>query len=559
MSSMTRPDSLFVGPQGDDDRYELLRACGEGGEGQVYEGQLLVEGHPQAVAIKMSRRGQKEPEPAFAARAEAWQAQIRIVQSIRHTSIVGMRETFIGLTPHRLLERPASQAIYLAMHWVEGPNLSTWAADHPERNFRIIKDILISVAAGLSHLHTGVDTGGRAIFHRDVKPSNVIIADDGKVVLVDFGLALGEARMPTGGGTPGYIAPEVRRSGAFSAASDLYGLAAIAFFLITGRHPSDEDTIERFRRDLDAAPFVAHLPLLGDVVLAGLQPEPSDRPTSVAAWARQLEGAGSTTPYPGGDLPPPAPNVPAPPTPPVVREHELRRPHRGRRNLAVFAALATLLGAFLLSRQSGGGESGNLDAAAPTTQPDTTLPPTTSTSSTSTSTSSTSTTVPPTTTTVATAAAAPPVMRLGIPSPSSEDSNDPTILRPAGLGGNTWAFAPNTINGTAYDRVLGMGWCSGCLDGSTTSGYIEYNLTREFKRMTATVGQLDKSNQATGTFRFEVIADGVQRSSVTLPFGKSAPVDLDVTGVLRLRLTVTRTSSPVNAITGWGDPKITRA
>ena len=353
MSSMTKPDSLLVGPPGDDDRYELLRACGEGGEALVYKGQFPVEGQAQAVAIKMSRRGPEEPEEAFIARAKAWQAQIRIVQSIRHPSIVGMRETFIGLTPHRHLERPASQAVYLAMLWVEGPNLSTWVPDHPERTFRIIRGILISIASGLSHLHTGVDTDGRSIFHRDVKPSNVIITDDDKVVLVDFGLARGEARKPAGGGTPGYVAPEVRREGKFSAASDLYGLAGIAFYLITGRHPSDKDDIETFRRALEAAPFVARLPLLGDVVLAGLQPEPSDRPTGVAAWVRQLEGAGSTTPYPGGDLPPPAPDVPAASAPLVVPEDEVgrRRRRRRRRTLAVFATLLVVaLAAAILTR-----------------------------------------------------------------------------------------------------------------------------------------------------------------------------------------------------------------
>ncbi len=544
MSFMTRPDSLFVGPPGDDDRYELLRACGEGGEGQVYEGQFAVEGHPQSVAIKVGRQQHEESDADFRARAEVWQAQIRIVQSIRHTSIVGMRETFIGLTPHRLSERPTSQAVYLAMLWVEGPNLSTWAADNPTRNFRSIKDILISIAAGLSHLHIGVDTGGRAIFHRDVKPSNVIITADHRVVLVDFGLALGEARMPAGGGTPGYIAPEVRRSGAFSAASDLYGLAAIAFFLITGRHPSDEDTIDTFRRDLDAAPFVAHLPLLSDAVLAGLQPEPADRPVSVAAWARQLEGAGSTSPYPGGDLPPPAPEVPPAPPPPEAMEVDEQPEHPGRRRLAVLAAtalLAALLGAFILSLNPRGSDeqAGNL-GVAPTVlnTTTTTLPPTTSTSSTSTSTS-TSTTLATTTTA---AEPAPP-----------QDSflSDLEPAETSGVGAS-----PQTglvkINGVSYAHGVTFS-NSFCRDKQ----YADYDLSRTFSTFRAKAG-LPDTGRSDSPVILIVYLDGRNVFEKEFQLGQAADLNLNVSGKLRIRFETTRVNPKYCPAVALGDPLLSK-
>ena len=124
---------------------------------------------------------------------------------------------------------------YLVMELVVGKTLreimSKFTKIEPSRAL----DVVASVLAGLSALHRA------GIVHRDVKPENIILANDGRIKVTDFGLARPTSETKTAGtpllGTVAYIAPEVLRGEQLDSRSDLYSVGVVLFELVTGTQP----------------------------------------------------------------------------------------------------------------------------------------------------------------------------------------------------------------------------------------------------------------------------------------------------------------------------------
>ena len=192
---------------------------------------------------------------------------------------------------------------FLAMKFIGGGPLSALIRQGPipvDRSVAILKP----VASALDYAH---DAG---IVHRDVKPANVLLVDDGSAYLTDFGIAraLAESRGSSTGsgitGTPGYMAPEQARSPRPDPRSDVYSLGCLAYEMLTGRAPFQGETpMDVMLRHILEAPtpprsWLPALPVAVETaVLKAMAKDPTQRWSRAGLFVQALEEAGAV----GGD------------------------------------------------------------------------------------------------------------------------------------------------------------------------------------------------------------------------------------------------------------------
>ncbi len=316
---MTEPQRL--GP------YRLVERIGEGGMGVVHLG---ISPDGDLVAIKALRPwlvGGHDGRERFGREVAA----LRRVRGDRVAQVVDADVE--------------SDVPYIVTRYVRGPSLERVVRDHGPLSAAALGRLASGLAAALASVHAA------GVIHRDVKPGNVLLADDGPV-LIDFGVAraVDETRLTATGlviGTPGYLAPETVNGREPSPATDIHGWAATVAFAATGRPPygtgPDAVVLDRIRRgehDLDGIE-----PRLAALLHRGLAVEPDRRPllselhhrlaTPDADANSVVLPAGPTAPVPRRaatrvDLPPvaPAPSpVPAAPSaiPPVASRPPVAR------------------------------------------------------------------------------------------------------------------------------------------------------------------------------------------------------------------------------------------
>lgn len=206
--------------------YELICEIGRGGMGIVYEAHQ--PGLSRNVALKMLRRtGETQAEDLARLRNEA-----ESIARLDHPAIVAVHD--MGSSDGQF---------WFTMQLVGGKNLSHYAShfrDDPIAAVRIVQKI----AEAVEHAHR------RGILHRDLKPGNILLDEQGRPHVSDFGLArrvdYDSSLTQTGAilGTPSYLAPEqLADPRGVTTAADVYGLGAILYFLLTGRPPIVADSI----------------------------------------------------------------------------------------------------------------------------------------------------------------------------------------------------------------------------------------------------------------------------------------------------------------------------
>ncbi|MDP9440715.1 MAG: protein kinase, partial [Actinomycetota bacterium] len=182
------------------------------------------------------------------------------------------------------------QTLYLVMNWIEGQPLDDRVAQKPDRDPFATLKLLLGVAAALDFMHSGRATGRTAVVHGDVKPSNILVNDEG-TVLVDFGLCRG---LPGGqcfsgvSGTRGYIAPEILEDGLYTPAGDRYAFGAVAYFVLTGKEAPETYRPEELRSTLSAVPALAGQEDAIGHLMAMLDADPAARPASLTNWLGQV-------------------------------------------------------------------------------------------------------------------------------------------------------------------------------------------------------------------------------------------------------------------------------
>lgn len=200
-------------------RYFLREQIGSGGMADVY--QAWDNLRATRMAVKVLRR-----DLAQSGRFNRmFEQEAELLRKLEHPNIVRLYEF-----------DKEGDVVFIVMDWVEGTNLRQ-AINDRKRPFSLeeVSHILGPVCAALNYAHQN------SVFHCDVKPGNILLHADGRVLLTDFGVAR-LASGDSGGGTPPYMAPEQFSGGTISAATDVYALGITIYEMLSGLVPFRGDT-----------------------------------------------------------------------------------------------------------------------------------------------------------------------------------------------------------------------------------------------------------------------------------------------------------------------------
>ncbi|MEZ4384368.1 MAG: protein kinase [Nannocystaceae bacterium] len=276
-------------------RYTVVRPIGAGGMGVVYA--AYDEELDRRIAVKLLRAGSSEHDRARLLR------EAQAMAKLSHPNVVTVHE--VGTFEDQ---------VYVAMEFVRGQNLRDWLGEGPHP-WRAIVDRFVLAGRGLAAAH---DVG---LVHRDFKPANVLVGDDGRIVVSDFGLvratggppsaeelahasqvtattasALDTSLTMTGTimGTPAYMSPEQHLGRVTDARSDQFSLCVALYEALYGRHPFPGETLHDLAmavtegalreppRDGKAPSWV------GRVIVRGLARDPDARWPTIDALLEEL-------------------------------------------------------------------------------------------------------------------------------------------------------------------------------------------------------------------------------------------------------------------------------
>ncbi|URM89990.1 serine/threonine protein kinase [Streptomyces sp. MRC013] len=335
-------------------RYRLGETIGRGGMGRVWRAHDEVL--HRTVAVKELTAGQYVSEADRAVLHARTQKEARAAARITHPGVV---------TVHDVLEHDGRP--WIVMQYVDGPSLADAVKSAPDGRIapREAARIGLHVLGALGAAHAA------GVLHRDVKPGNVLLARDGRVLLTDFGIAAieGDSTITRTGelvGSVDYLAPERVRGADPGPASDLWALGATLYTAVQGESP--------FRRSspigtmqavvTEEAGAAVHAGPLAPVITALLRKDPADRPTAAEAERMLAEAVRGRAPAAARDSVPTRPvtpgelrevadgaagrvgdTAPAPVAPPAPGRTGAPGRARRRRAVAVVLLAAAVLGA----------------------------------------------------------------------------------------------------------------------------------------------------------------------------------------------------------------------
>jgi beta-lactam-binding protein with PASTA domain/predicted Ser/Thr protein kinase len=273
------PDDAVV-----DGRYQVIGHVGSGGMAEVYCAQDLQLGRKVALKVLHER---------FAADAEfveRFRREASAAAGLQHQHVVSVYD-----------RGEWDDTSYIAMEYVAGKTLKELVRDEGPLPSERAVDLTVQILRAARFAHR------RGVIHRDFKPQNVIVDDEDRAKVTDFGIArAGASDMTQTGsimGTAQYLSPEQAQGHAVTARSDLYSIGIVLYELLTGKVPFEaEAAVTIALKQVSEAPVPPSqinpvvTPELEAVVLRALAKDPADRFADADEFIAALEAAGSRIP-----------------------------------------------------------------------------------------------------------------------------------------------------------------------------------------------------------------------------------------------------------------------
>ena len=269
---------MSIGPGSElGERYELGHQLGSGGMATVYLAYDKLLDREVAVKVLADRFAE---DPAF---VERFRREASAAAGLNHPNIVAVYD-----------RGEAESTYYIVMEYLSGPDLKKVIREQGPLDPAVAVDNALQILSALTAAH------GAGIVHRDIKPQNVMVGEDGRLRVADFGIARADAdqQMTEAGsviGTAQYLSPEQAQGEETTAASDTYAVGIVLYEMLTGRVPFDGDRpVTVAMKQINEPPipprvFESGIPHeLDAAVLKALSKRPEDRFTTADEFSAAL-------------------------------------------------------------------------------------------------------------------------------------------------------------------------------------------------------------------------------------------------------------------------------
>ncbi len=271
---------MIIKGQKINDRYQIIRLIGEGGMANVYLAQDTILDRKVAVKIL---RGDLADDEKFVRR---FQREAISASSLNHPNIVEMYD--VGEDDGKY---------FIVMEYIDGRTLKSLIKKRGALTVEEVIDIMLQLTSGIAHAHNGY------IIHRDIKPQNVLILDDGRLKITDFGIAMALnsnelTQTNSVMGSVHYLPPEQANGKGSTIKSDIYSLGILMYELLVGKIPfKGENAVEiAIKQMKEQIPSVCKqnpdIPQsLENIILNSCAKNPKNRYNNVSEMHTDLENA----------------------------------------------------------------------------------------------------------------------------------------------------------------------------------------------------------------------------------------------------------------------------
>ncbi|MCR5306855.1 MAG: Stk1 family PASTA domain-containing Ser/Thr kinase [Oscillospiraceae bacterium] len=261
-----------------DGRYEIIERIGEGGMADVYRAQDVVDN--KTVAVKILKKEFAENEEFL----RRFRNESKAIAVLSHPNIVKVFD--VGFS---------DRIQFIVMEYIDGFTLNEYMEQEGQLDWRDAVHYILQILRALQHAHS------KGIVHRDIKPQNIMMLQDGTIKVMDFGIAKfaredGKTGTDKAIGTVHYISPEQARGAVTDAKSDLYSVGVMFYEMLTGKKPFDTDNPV----SIAVMHMQAEVPLphtvrpdiqtgLEEIILRAMQKDPKDRYQSAREMMDDIE------------------------------------------------------------------------------------------------------------------------------------------------------------------------------------------------------------------------------------------------------------------------------